>query len=857
MSNFLVTHAQQNVWCDPEQDYQHIIQPTRITDPRGVMGTCQVLWNTITLPTQTDRYHVYQIGQVNPSALGLVAGYGFWLTLASVMTSRRVYIQVYTKDGILFPLAEAYIMFTKDRTLIVALKEQPTLPPLKTTQVYFRFYSNSYFASRRSDGTVNQVTSGFYRHTNTVDGLAFQNLFHSYLAKPGFTSLTVNGQLVNDFIPMNLTVGDVLEFVYDTSVKKVVDFDISGLQTFESVKDSKIKYLLHYAGPQANGDTVIDYRDDCDVWLFKKGAPVNGVTPYKGIYFHKNQDDAFRQVTHRDYSAAVPYVSAYLDSQTTWGDITQLTLRVVIRNAGWDRPLVDEAHRIKELYKLNETDLVNAFLGIDSTVDVWRAPNLENSDYVRIMDAELNSITLPMVESAYGYNAIGRLLADSPQYVTTNTPAELGPALQAGSTVYEYDANGVLLGWYPHVLGAEYLPVYQGTALVEGAVGNGSTYLPIVMGQQTVTLDPTLSYRFYLAQVDHGQVLTGTWQDVTGDSTKYLIQDGVVHWLVNMSSFQTCVKSDGAFLAYDLNMAPANGLLQFSVQATVSYPNGASHEVLYIPPGQLDLWLNGHALIENLDYYVTWPQVVIVNKAFLVAGNQQKITVRGSGFCNSDFSRSVAEEASFLEWGALSHNDRFNIRDDKVIRIIAAGRTLHRDQVVFSEDRAQALLPVVPNGSPYQVTNVVTPVRSFCDQDTYALQAPALATDKAISDYLTLHLPDVKPSGPDVIADKYSVYSPFCSTVIHDLVNGILLMDNFMGQYSDKDVKDALQGYMYLLAYDPTQKHVDLGHVAIHPHNLTTVIELNYYQYNFIARAVHVILNDEVDLSAFLAIVPF
>jgi hypothetical protein len=87
------------------------------------------------------------------------------------------------------------------------------------------------------------------------------------------------------------------------------------------------------------------------------------------------------------------------------------------------------------------------------------------------------------------------------------------------------------------------------------------------------------------------------------------------------------------------------------------------------------------------------------------------------------------------------------------------------------------------------------------------------------------------------------------------MVNGILPMTDFMGQYSDRDVKTALAAYTYLLAYDPTQKNVDLDHISIHPHDKTTVIQLTIYQYNFLSRAVNIFLNGQVDLSKFLSIV--
>ena len=861
MSNFLIGHAYKNVWCDPAMDYQHIFMPARLCVPAGVTGTIDVLWRTYALPTTTDNYQVFQIGQIQPQALGLTAKIDQWVSLASVMASVNVLIQVYTTNGIFLPLATSYIMFTRDRNLILAVKSWPAIADLTTVDCFFRFYSNAFFSSKRSWGETNAVVSKFYQHTTVQAGLTFQQLFTSYQAKPGFVTLTINGRYRDTFVPMSLNVGDVLEFVYDSSVKKVIDFPISDLQTFESTKDSKIKYLLHYSGPQgtaAGTDAVqamIDYRDDIDVYLYLAGTYTDGSSNLDGIYFHKNNDDAFRQVTHRDYSVAVPYVVTYQTSNPTWTNISLLTLRLIIRNGGFDRPLVFDVNRIHELYMMPDQDIVNAFLGINSNITNWQAATLENSDYIDIMDADEAQITLDEVESAYGYYAISNLIAPSPILLPqTSTWMSLPPGLQSNATMYEYDTHGHLLGWYPHVLGPQYTPVETGCTMVEGLVGPGSSTIPQVMGQNAVLIAPNVSYRFYIAPIVSGVVQTGQWQDVTGDDTKYQIVNGAVNWLVNSAAYQTCVKSNAGHLIYQLSMNPANGLLQFSVEATVSYPNGMVNQPLTIPVGQLDLWLNGCALIENVDYYVTWPQVVIVNKAFLNQdGSPQVITVRGSGFCNSDLSRTPAMETDFVRYGVISHNGYYNIHFGRVIRIVANGAVWAPSQVIFAENEIEGTIPNLPNGSPYSITSVVVPMGAYTDQDTYTMLAADKVIDANVSAYLTEMLPDTYPSTPDIIPDKYAVYSPFCSVIIHDMVNGFLSMENFMGQYSDRDVKDALASYTYLLAYDPTQKNVDLSHIDIHPHNETVVINLTVYQYNFLSRAVNLFLNGEVDLSKFLS----
>ena len=856
MFDFLVNHARKNVWCTPSQDLQAIFKPGRLSPPGGVLVSAPLQWGRVALPTTKDKYHLFQIGQLNPALMGLMPYKHVWHSLARMAEKQNLFADVYLDNGLQLPKSESYLLTTENRDVILAVREQPSIADIRNVPIYFRFYSNAYFSSLRSASTDNAVTVKFIRHQTVEATLLFQNTFNQLLLKEGAVWCFVNGVYTQGFLPQALTVGDTIEVVYDSTVKQVVDLDIRDLKTFDSDLDQKRKYLLHYAGPQAGGDQTIDYRDDIDVYLIQKtGTPTK--PKWNGRYFHKNSNDAFRQVTHRDYAITVPYISTYVTDNPAWTDSKDLTVRLFIRHAGYDRPLVYEHNRIFELYKLPDEDLTKAMLGIDSTVSVWRAPALENSDYVKVMDARYGQIQRHLVQGAYGYNAIAKLEADSPIPVETvngRQQISLPYGLQVRATMYEYDANGLLLGYYPYAYGAEYTPVNPTCALVEGISGRGSFTVPVAYGQVSQDYDATYDWRYYIAKRTSNGIDQTSWQDVTGQDDKYQIINGKIHWLVDPEIWAFATKNDKDFLAYDLTLSPENGLLRFSIDENATYPNVSAHGVSYIPVGKLDLWLNNHALIENLDYYVKWPQVVIVNKKYLVEGNAQKITVRGTGFCNADMTRTLAGDHGFVEYGLLSHNNRFDIRDDKVIRIVVDGKTYERSVLKFSESDSGLYMDNVPNGSPYVIEDIVVPLRDTITPDTttYELLTQAQAVDKEIEDYLTLKLPEPTPANPDQIENLYPVYSPFASTVMYDMINGDLTLEDFQGQYSDRDVKQALAQYVYLLAYDPTQKPVDLNHVAIHPHNKNVVMTLNIYQYNFLSRAIHVFLKDKVDISRFI-----
>jgi hypothetical protein len=861
MSNtddYLVRHALKNVWCSPRQDLQVIYTPRRISNPRGERVSINHLWGSVMLPTNTDVYHVYQIGQYAPHLVGLKAERGVWHHVPTMMHDEELIVDIYTSNGVNVARLYTWIMITPDKDILVAVRDQPQVVNLRTTPIHVRLYSNSFFSSVRSDDFQHQIYSWGRRCLTPAHQLEVQRAYHEYMLKRGHTWLYVNGIYRDDYTPSMFVSGDIVEFVYDSTVKAVKEWKVKDLDYFDSARDNKRKYFLHYAGDQVGGQ-IIDYQDDIDVFLIKRRASNNA--RFDGLYYHKNNvdGDAMRMVTHRDYSIVVDYVVSLQQSRVTqWPTVEDLSVQLFIREGGYARPLVFEHHRIQELYKLKEPDLYQAMVGVDSSVHWWKANELENSLYVKIMGMNPHVITNDVVRDAYGYNAIAKLIGDTPKYVVDINGRKVVPmpyGLQVDSTVYELDANGLLIAPYVHRAGVEYTPFNASCRSIEAIGGIGGGRLDLSLAMDDVVLQPNASYRFYVAPILHDVIQWNDWEDVTGDETKYTIIDGKIKWLVDPRFFYTAVKSDTMFLSYELNLAPDNGLLRFSVNGQYTEKGVVKSGIMYIPPGRLDIWLNSHALIEGLDYYVQWPQVVICNKEFLVDGKAQKLRIRGTGFCNPDMSLVQPKEVGFVKYGKLSHNSRFDLRDDRVIRLVVRGGTYNRDKLLFNEDTPDLWMDNVPNGSPYTMEDLVVPLRGIVNGDTYELMERSREVDAAVSAYLTQYLPEPVPENPDPIPERYTIYSPFASTVMYDLLNGRLSYQQFMGQYSDQKLREFLASYEWLLDYDPCiRDNVDLRYVCVHPHDRTVTFDLNIYQYNMLRRAIRIFLNDKVDISHFVRI---
>jgi hypothetical protein len=146
-------------------------------------------------------------------------------------------------------------------------------------------------------------------------------------------------------------------------------------------------------------------------------------------------------VTHRDYSIAVDPVWSLINGLLELRQIVNinnqgLKIKAFIREGGMKRKLVQDNNRIFEMYKLDDPRPFRAMSGLDSTVSEWQAANLEASAYAELMRVPYKSVTMELVEEAYGYNAMSVLLGNTPQKMS----------LESGSPVATYHRSGKLHG---------------------------------------------------------------------------------------------------------------------------------------------------------------------------------------------------------------------------------------------------------------------------------------------------------------------------------------------------------------------------------------------------------------------------
>lgn len=855
MFDYLVDHALKNVWCAPGQDMQAIVKPARLTSATGAFSTFEVMWRKVTLPVRGVRFHVYQIGQLHPLLMGLFPVQSKWMSLAETCQLQNIITSVYSSAGVELPRCETWYMVTENKNLILAIRDQPKIKiKLGEEDIYFRVYTNAYYNSIRANSATDTVFAFGKTVLTTADILSVQNSLNTYKLLPGAVTAYVNGEIVSEISLLTARTGDIVEFVHDSSVVRVAEFRVGDLPNFVSELDGKHKYLIHCSDPSIG---TIQYHDDVDFQLIRYGQGGR----YSGLYYHRNMPDSVRMVTHKDYSMPVAYVAGYVETQPNWTDIDNLYVRVLIRNSGFDRPLVFEHSRVSELYKLPDADVLRAMVGVNAVVPYWTASALEASTYTALMSEPDGSVTHELVQDAYGYNAISKLTCDTPKlttYYSGQYRTEVPYGLQARSIAYEYDSDGLLLGSHSHVAGSVYVARNLRTRLVEMLAGQTGTRLDETYGQHTQMLDPMLNYRMYVCPIESGY-LTNVWTDVT-DSGQYAMTGNLLTWLVDPTRWYTMVRSDATFLSYDLSLHMNDGLLKYSL-ASRQLRNGVlSSFTMQVPMGELEIFLNGHSLIEGIDYFVHFPQIVIVNKEYLVdpENQEQSIHTRFCGFCTNDLKHEPPQDVGYVDYNLLSHNDRYDIREDKVMRVVVHGKVYDRSELQFAETDAGVGVPHERNGAPYMLRDIVTPLRGLTKENTYSLRSKSRVIDKIVSDYMTLKLPQRVQTTPSAISTLYQLVSPFLCKILHDLESGALQDERLKFHYNDELVMELCEPYLYLLKFDPTQldTHVDPAYTIVHVHHLNQVKAIDIYTYKFVASVNRVFLNNKVHMSHIVNLAP-
>jgi len=848
----LVNHAIENAWANPQADRQHVLRLARISRDIGDINYSSVMTAYVPLPTRKELYHVFQIGQNHPWTWNVGDGYisplplEEWVRLSDLRYMRMLVANVYLDTGVQLPATGVFVRLRYDHNILIAITDFQNMAVPRNVDVYLRVYSNAYWETLLEEERLDKLLCFGGMMSNPNEVLRWQNQYLSLKAnKEGLAQALVNGKLVDDFVPGSYRQRDYVTVSYDASVFKVVDIPVKAMPTFLSTLDNRQKFIFH--PPRLNDETDLDvvYFDDLDFWLIGPDGT--------GVFFHRNRKDAIRQLTHRDYALCVQYLQNFV-LQQGWGQLNDCTVRCVMRKSGFDQKLAFNSNRINEMYKLTDALILDVMVNVRATLPEWSAAELERCDYIRLLGAQYELLSSNLVRDAYGYNAMTQVMANTPLLLTkgetSNGYAVLSPSLRENAQVYEYDSDGLYLGNYYQSGGNRYIAHNANAALIEVYSGNASKSPHYVFGNDDVPLLKDYGYRVYTAKWDETTVDNATWTDVTNLDTVYKVNQGKLTFVHNKVRNIGLVVFNDVFLGYDFTLDHLDKTLAFSI--TYDWVGGGLEAP--IAPGNIDIIMNRHSLVPGIDYIMNYPRIVITNKAYLVPDQPQQFTVRCTGWGTLDLQPQPANEFGWVTREHISNNDVFNLRDDRTVRCVIAGRVARREDLVYAEDVPSAAgLDPSYNGQPYHISNVMASVRGVDDYETFPQREAALDLDNRLGAYLTSVFPQPDFGDPNFVQQKYVVYSPLLQKLIYDLKLGFLVLPA-AGWGSDEKLDKILEPYKWWMAFDHCTKDIDWTYVLVEPHNQPGTLSVTSLQYDFLNRVIDLYLNKRTSLSGYVTI---
>lgn len=850
MTSWLVGHAVDNVWCRPSEDGRFIIKPQRLCDKRGDVHGVQVSEHHIQLPDTTSWFHTFQIGLQDPAALGFEV-WGGWRSAKELVNRNGVVIFAYNEDGRHVPLDLVYFRYISNRNLLVAVKRYETQINFGKVDLYLKIYKGKFQTSDAwTDAHTVYCESTVVRKPEDITSMLVR--YAQAKAKPGYVFCHVNGYPVETLNAQNVKPWDYVEFLHDGTVLEIHDFYLDELIDFYSTLDGVKKFLVHLP---KKVDQVL-HLNDLELFIYKGDV---------GRFVHTHMMADLRQLTHRDFSLGAQHIYDYGVRNPDWWNLSyDARIRVFVRNPALGNVVQYDANRILELYEMNDGQIISALVGPDNSIENWRAEVLEQAAYSRLINALPGNITRKLVTDAYGYNASSKLLGDNylpVQYDTNGNPiVGLGHLMLQQCTVFEYDSNGLLLGWYDHNVfsGSVYECEHLETAFVEPIEGVGTNRLDIEFGMTMSKVDPQYQYRYYLDETISEQP-SGRYTEVTGSNAYDVLADSSVVWHVDPTRFLPARQSDRTFLINEFtftyeDVMTKNGLLM--VNAEYDSLKMGERTPLMFEPETVEVWLNGRSLVVGLQAVVSWPFIGICDRALLdILGKTDfNIVLRVRNFLPLG-ERYAMPDYGFVYDGLLSNNSKYDVKDDKVIRIIAGGRMYGRSDVDFREDVPTLGKHPVTNGTPYQITDPLVPLRKQVEYPTYAMRKIAKALDVAVEDYLTQKLPTPPASEYNPIPTRYNLYSLTLNKLVLDMVNGQFAIEERPGNaITSAELEERMRPYEKFLAVDAAYLTTDPHYVSFYPLASPGTATLYPLEFSFIERVNKTYFNNRVILNTQLKV---
>lgn len=875
MSNLLIQHAIENVWCEPRQDKQHTIGLARLSPLDGVSHSILIQRVQVLLPPAVAGsfyFHVYQLGRLPLEILNLAID-GEWKLLLNVAEATDTVIDLFTARGLHLPLSHTFIKKMANGNVILAVSLK-WFRPYERERVYIRLYTNSLFETFawRAGLNIPSANIRYLEHmvVNIASFLEFRNSVAQIKAAYG-----VHGAFITmvDGIEMVLPTtyseslnGRMLSFLWDVSIYKKITIPFSDMLVFDSLRDSGLKKYAFI--PDYDGAMTIDFHDDADFYVS------NGVKSY---YVGRLKDYAVRQLTHKAYSLDKKVFDA-VGILNNIDDDAGVSAVMYMRKTGNVRTLKSDNLHLEHLYTLPVNVIKQSLTDVvyNDTIPEWHVANLENAALMTLMSSDLENITSELVEAAYGYNDVSKLVLPT-AHKTLPTGSDAYVVIPESfnildkvtglprRTIFAY-SDGSYLGWLNSNTSNEHLGLTSGLSTTDTVeifnantrnMDSGNVYGTTVYESWELA---QYGFRCYVTP-SVGGIPLNQWTDVT--DTDYYVYDPIgmngvptITWntaVLANGSMHPCIRVGGviSLCIPDLDVS-VDGTLEIAITENVL----GVPKALTLCPGVIDIFMDRKSLMRNVDYYVKWPKIVICRRPD-ITDNLADIVVRYYGWKRPDSTQpDLYRERGYVKEGILSVNCQYDIREDRNNRIVVGGLLAHPSDVKFSETDATGFLAT--DGRPFTVSDYAVAIENISSKRTIPWRAEDVSLDERVMTYLTKILGVVAPLRPTIAGSKWHLFSPFISTVLSSLVYGTPLDVDITNGFTDGTIDALTDGWFgdkyYLLDFDPFLINTQHQYVQVFPHPYRHTLGLTNVQYRYVEYINARFFNSGIDLSPSLTI---
>jgi len=634
MSDQLLQHAVENVWCNPGQDQPGIIQLSFFRRVRGeVQQRIKFAYSELSTPTK-ETYDLFFIGQYQISQWGVDALFNEWQSLEVITNATKTLLTVFDRQGYMVHPHDVFLIRLPNARVVAAIRGNTG-----KRDMYLSHYTNAFFSSVRSLNSNEVWVRGV-----TFDGLNMQAVLGILTQAMNLKAAGVpirmfeSGVEVNVIIPSTLTIGTPITIMRDDSIDTTTYVDVDSLNYRLSGKDNSRKYVIDIGSMD-----TIQYHDDIEFRVCRLNADGSLAT---GLLFHRLQPNNVRMLTESTYSISIDQIN-HIRLELGPGNCF---IAVIARKSGYDRPLIFESSKLHELARLPDNFRQLILTARVPTIKEWSFAHLENSKYVSIMRRPIIDASATLdVYNAYGYNAIAYYLA--PHMTFSPSPQVSVPEVYRDGSVVQY-GEGITVN---AINGNPTFDVDTETTAVEFYQNK---LQPNAMDYYNVASIPktTAEVRFYIRNKT-----AQDWIDITHAVTWTTDGDTMVHDYQNPLNYWA-IRVDGNGLHRQFTITEDRGIY--------TVPLIDDNGTIELPYKDVVVRVNNRELVQGIDYSIDKQVIWISKKDILGEDGTVVVDVLAEGFPEETEDGVVQwgtpDLYGWTEHGYISYDDTFSLRADKL-----------------------------------------------------------------------------------------------------------------------------------------------------------------------------------------------